>query len=47
MENILKKPVPMAPVSDALSAEFSHLFDRKILAVSEATLLQEANVQVG
>lgn len=45
MESILGKPVESASVSDALSAEFGHVFGRTMLAVPEETLLKEAHVQ--
>ncbi|MFQ5790420.1 MAG: lipoyl(octanoyl) transferase LipB [Acidobacteriota bacterium] len=47
MESILGAPVSMRAVTEALAWEFGGVFNRQLLAVSEMTLNQEENGEVG
>ena len=47
MESILGYTIPLASVSAAVSAEFGKVFNRRIMAVSEETLIKETHVPVG
>lgn len=47
MASILRQPIDLCSVRKTLSQDFSHVFDRRLLPVSEATLLKEAHVEVG
>ncbi len=47
MENILGDTVPLVSVRAAVSAEFAKVFDRRVMSVSEETLIKATHVPVG
>ncbi len=47
MESILGDTIPLVSVRGAVSAEFGKVFDRRVMSVSEETLIKATHVPVG